>query len=64
MAAALFETTSPSDLKILIELAQKLGIRTRLLSHAELEDYVIGEKIAKGMKGDTVGREKILKALE
>lgn len=64
MTAAVFESKSKSDLKILIELAKKLGVRTRYLSPKELETHVMAFKIEEGMNSPTVSREQIMRALD
>lgn len=63
MTAALFESESKNDLKILMELAKKLGIRARYLSSKELEEHVIAHNISEGMKSSNVSRDEIMKAL-
>jgi TRAP-type C4-dicarboxylate transport system substrate-binding protein len=63
MTAAVFESDSKNDLKILVELAKKLGIRTRYLSAEELEDHIIALKIENGMTTSDVSREQIMQAL-
>jgi TRAP-type C4-dicarboxylate transport system substrate-binding protein len=63
MTAAVFESDSKNDLKILVELAKKLGIRTRYLSVEELEDHIIALKIEGGMTTSDVSREQIMQAL-
>ncbi|WP_428653691.1 hypothetical protein [Runella sp.] len=63
MTAALFESESKNDLKILMELAKKLGIRARYLSSKEFEEHVIAHNISEGMKSSNVSRDEIMKAL-
>jgi hypothetical protein len=63
MTAAVFESDSKSDLKILMELAKKLGIRARYLNSAELEEHFLVLKIEKGMDTPNVSREQIMKVL-
>ncbi|MFN8349029.1 MAG: hypothetical protein U0X91_28775 [Spirosomataceae bacterium] len=63
MASALFESESKNDLKILMELAKKLGIRARYLNPQELEEHMIAHTISEGMKTPNVSRDEIMKAL-
>jgi len=63
MTAELFESESKNDLKILMELAKKLGIRARYLNSQELEEHVIAHTISEGMKTSNVSRDEIMKAL-
>ena len=63
MNAILLESESGQDLKLLLALAQKLGIRTQKLSLPQWEDHQLALKIDEGMKTPTVSRDEIFKAL-
>jgi hypothetical protein len=63
MTTAILESSSKSDLKLIVEIAKKMGIRSRLLSNEELSDFIIAEKIENGMKTPSVNRDEIMKAL-
>lgn len=53
-----------SDLKPLIELAKKLGMKTKSLSQSEMEDYMLAKKIEEGLKTKTVSRNSVIRALQ
>ncbi len=53
-----------SDLKPLIELAKKLGMKAKSLSRSEMEDYMLAKKIEEGLKTKTVARNTVIKALQ
>lgn len=53
-----------SDLKPLIELAKKLGMKAESLSRSEMEDYMLAKKIEEGLKTKTVARNTVIKALQ
>lgn len=53
-----------SDLKPLIELAKKLGMKTKSLSRSEMEDYMLAKKIEEGLKTKTVSRNSVIRALQ
>lgn len=63
MNAILLESESGQDLKLLLALAQKLGIRTQKLSLPQWEDHQLALKIDEGMKTPTVSRDEIFKEL-
>lgn len=53
-----------SDLKPLIELAKKLGMKAKSLSRSEMEDYMLAKKIEEGLKTKTVSRNSVIRALQ
>lgn len=63
MTTAILESSSKSDLKLIVEIAKKMGIRSRLFSNEELSDFILAEKIENGMKTPSVNRDEIMKAL-
>lgn len=52
-----------SDLAVLLDLAKRLGLSTKSLSRAEVEDWKLAQKIEEGMKTASVSRSAIMKAL-
>lgn len=48
MQIALINGKSESDLKLLINLAKKLGLKTEILSRGEVEDIGLGFAIKEG----------------
>jgi hypothetical protein len=52
-----------SSMKLLLELAKKLGIKSKPLSKQEIEDWVLAKKIEEGLKSETVSKESVVKAL-
>ncbi len=63
MATAIINGESTSNLKLLIELARKLGIKAKLLTSNEAEDLGLIEAIKDGKTGEYVDTEKYLKKL-
>ncbi len=53
-----------SDLKPLIELAKKLGMKAKSLSRSEMEDYMLAKKIEEGLKTKTVSLNSVIRALQ
>ena len=52
-----------SDMKLLLELAKKLGLSVKKLSKSEAEDWSLVQHIKDGMKSDDVTRDEVMKAL-
>lgn len=63
MDALIITAESKSELKLLAELAKKLGLKSRSLSGDELADVSLVKKIEAGMKSGLASREDVMKAL-
>ncbi|MER0440090.1 hypothetical protein [Emticicia sp. W12TSBA100-4] len=63
MSAIILESQSAEDLKLLVTLANKLGVKSQKISTQQWEDHLLAARIDVGMKTETVNREDILKAL-
>ena len=63
MESAILTTTSKKDLQLLLVLAKKIGIKSKLLSREEIEDLGLKQAIKKGRTGKFVDTEKFLKNL-
>lgn len=63
MESAILSGASKEDLKILTELAKKLGISVKWLSKEDLEDYGLSKAIVDGKTGKTVSTSKFLDSL-
>ncbi len=63
MTALLLESQSSQNVKLLLTLANKLGIKTQKISTQQWEDHLLASKIEAGMETNTVSKEEILKAL-
>lgn len=63
METILLTAKNKTDLKALVDLAKRLGMKTRALSKAEVEDFALAKKIDKGLKTQSVSKETILHAL-
>lgn len=64
MEGAILHTNSNKDLNLILQLAQKLGIKTRKLSLEEIEDYGLSLAIKKGKAGEFIDSEDFLKELQ
>ena len=56
METVLINVEKKSDLQFLISLAKKLGMSAKALTHSEVEDWKLAQKIEAGMKTSTVSR--------
>lgn len=63
MQTAIVKSKSKGDLKLLLELARKIGIDVRPLTKEETEDIGLINAIRKGKTGETVDIGKYLQKL-
>jgi len=63
MGAIIIRTRTKSNLKLLKDLATKLGEDVQLLSEEQTEDLTFGEMMQESKTGEHVTREDIMKAL-
>lgn len=63
MATAILKTKSKNDLKLLLDLARKIGISVRKLSDEEAEDLGLINAIKKGQTREKVDAKKFLNKL-
>ena len=64
MKSALLTSESNKNLKILIELADRLGIKTQMLTAEQLEDIGLIKAIKKGRTGSFVDTDKFIGGLK
>ena len=64
METLLITSKKKSDTRLLVELAKKLGMRSRPLSKAEIEDWILAKEIEKGLRTENISREEIFKTLK
>ena len=63
METVLINVEKKSDSAFLLSLAKKLGMSAKALTHAQVEDWKLAQKIEAGMKSATVSRSEVMKAL-
>lgn len=63
MNAILLEDSSPTNLKLILSLAQSLGIKAKKLPAQQLNDHLFASRIEEGMQTKTVDKNDVLKAL-
>ena len=64
MNSAIVTTNSNKDLQLLIELAKKMGIKTKILTAEQKEDLGLLNAIRKGRTEEFVDTEKFLQSLK
>jgi hypothetical protein len=64
MESAILHTNSGSDLKLILQLAKKLGISARILTTEELEDFGMSIAIDQGRTGEFIDTDTFLKELQ
>ena len=63
MQTAILKSSSNNDLKLLIELAKKMGIKAKILSDTEVEDIGLYYAIKEGRTGQSVDTDSFIKKL-
>jgi hypothetical protein len=63
MHTAILNSESVSDLKLLLELAKKLGIKSKVLSINEIEEIGLANAIKKGRTGEYIDTKDFLNKL-
>nr|NQU90622.1 hypothetical protein [Bacteroidota bacterium] len=63
MESPILHTDSGKDLKLILQLAKKMGISARKLSTEEIENIGLSIAISKGKTGEFVNTEEFLKDL-
>lgn len=63
MATLIIESTDPENIKLLTELAKKLGDRVKSISATETEDLLLGDLMDSVKTGEYVDRADVMEAL-
>ena len=63
MQTAILKSESVSDLKLLLDLAKKLGIKSKILSLNEIEEIGLANAIKIGQTGEYIDTNEFLKKL-
>jgi hypothetical protein len=63
MEAVILNSDSKSDMKLLLDLARKIGINARILSETEIEDIGLVNAIQQGETDEFIDNETYLKKL-
>ena len=61
---AILQSDSKEKIKLLLKLAQELGIKSKVLSVSEAEEFYLSSAIAEGMKTADASRDVVMKALK
>ena len=64
MEAVLLNSDSKSDMKLLLDLAKKIGIKARVLTESEMEDIGLANAINQGSTNEFINNEAFLKKLQ
>jgi len=64
MESAILSAESKRDLKLLIELAEKIGIKARFLDKDSMEDLAIARAIDEGKTDEFIDTEDFLNSLK
>lgn len=61
---AILQSDSKEKIKLLLKLAKELGIKSKVLSVSEAEEYYLSSAIEEGMKTTDAARDDVMKALK
>ena len=63
MEAVILYSDSKSDVKLLLDLAKKIGIKARIITESEIEQIGLANAIKQGVTNEYVDNEALLKKL-
>jgi len=63
MATLIIESSDPKNVKLLTELAKKLGDRVKSISATEMEDLLFGDLLESVKTGEYVNKADVMRAL-
>jgi len=63
MATLIIESSDPKNVKLLTELAKKLGDRVKSISATETEDLLLGDLMNAVKTGEYVDKASVMRAL-
>ncbi|WP_257670594.1 hypothetical protein [Parapedobacter tibetensis] len=63
MTTLIIESSDPKNVKLLTELAKKLGDRVKSISATETEDLLLGDLMNSVKTGEYVDKADVMKAL-
>ena len=64
METLLLQSKSKKDIKILADLAKKIGLKTKFITNEYLEDIGLANAMKKGRTGEYIDTETYLKKLK
>lgn len=64
MESAILSTKSQKDLNLILKLAEKIGISTRMLTQEEMEDYGLSNAIDTGKTGEYINIDSFISELQ
>lgn len=64
METLLLQSKSKKDMKIFADLAKKVGLKTKFITHEHLEDIGLANAMKKGKTGEYINTETYLKKLK
>lgn len=60
MAALIIKSKNPENLRLLAEIAKKMGDTAHTINLDDMEDFVFGEMMNEAKTGKTVSREDVI----
>ena len=63
METAILNSNSKADLKLILDLARKIGVKTRILTEADIEEIGLANAIKSGKTGQYVDTKSFINKL-
>ncbi|MBL1213067.1 MAG: hypothetical protein HND52_06910 [Ignavibacteriae bacterium] len=64
MKSALITSGSHEELKLILEVSQKMGLKSTMLSNEQIEELSLINAIKEGKTGTYVDKDKFIKSLK
>jgi len=64
MESAIITGKSKKDIQLLLNIAEKMGMKARILTKDDLEDIGMAKAISEGNTGDLIDTDEFLKTLK
>lgn len=64
MESVIISGNSKKDIRLLVALAQKMGVKTKFLTKDDIEDFALANAIKEGETGEFIDTDDFLKSLK
>lgn len=64
MESAIISGTSKKDIRLLISIAEKMGIKAKFLTKDDLEDFGLAKAIKEGETGELIDTNEFLRSIK
>ena len=64
MESAIITGKSKKDIRLLVAIAEKMGINAKFISQQDMEDFALGKAIKEGETGELIDTSEFLKSIK